>query len=277
MRPRFRPTIEPLEAQTLPSGVLPAVAPVSPAPVTLTLTTDKAEYQSGQPVHMTLTETNTSGHQVTITDGPSVDGFYVTQKGATVWRSNAGAQPMFLRVVDLLPGQSYTLSATWDGHSNDPSGSDGPLLTGTFQVHSQVSFNGAEAPPVTVTIQPAPPAAAPALTVSVTTSRTSYLAGQPVTITLTETNRGKTDARVMTGAQILNGSVSSLAGRVWVYRDLREIATGIGVLHPGESRTFTLLWNGRPNQTGARVVPGFYAVRVGVDGLSAAALIQIRP
>src|SRR5207302_3126647 len=58
MRPKFRPGVEQLEAQTLPSGLLPAVATPTPVPVTLALTTDQAVYQAGQPVHMTLTETN---------------------------------------------------------------------------------------------------------------------------------------------------------------------------------------------------------------------------
>ncbi len=45
------------------------------------LTTDKSTYQVGQPVQLTFTETNTSTKPVTVTDGPSIDGFTVTGRG----------------------------------------------------------------------------------------------------------------------------------------------------------------------------------------------------
>jgi hypothetical protein len=275
MRPRFRPTVERLEAQTLLSGLGPLPAALPPPPLTLTLATDRSVYQVGQPVHMTLTETNTTAHDVTFADGPSIDGFYVTSStGATVWRSNAGIQPLFLRLVVLHPGQSYTLQATWDGHPNDPWGNEqtGVTPTGTFQVHTQVNPS---ATPATFTIQPSTPPAS-GLTVSVTTDHASYRVGQPVTITLTETNTGKSDATVLTGGQILHASVSGPLGPVWVYRDPRAIATGHGVLHPGQSRTFTLTWDGKANVPGGLVVPGSYTVFAGVDGLLGAAVIHVR-
>jgi hypothetical protein len=157
MRTAFRPKVEGLEAYRLLAVVMPSPnGPAQSAPTaTLTLTTDKTSYSAGDPVHMTLTETNNTTQRITFTDGPSADGFYVTQNGATVWRSNAGFQPMFLRLVTLQPGQSLTFSATWDGHSNDAVGNDGPIVTDTFQVHSQVKSGGAKAPPVTITVQPA--------------------------------------------------------------------------------------------------------------------------
>jgi hypothetical protein len=270
MRPRFRPAVERLEAQTLPSGLAPLPAALPPPPLTLTLATDRTVYQVGQPVHMTLTETNTTGHDVSFADGPSIDGFYVTSgTGATVWRSNAGIQPLFVRLVVLHPGQSYTLQATWDGHPNDPWGNEqtGVTPTGTFQVHTQVSPS---ARPATFTIQ-----SASGLTVSVTTDHASYGVGQPVVITLTETNTGTRDATVLNGGQILHASATGSLGAVWVYRDLRYIATGLGVLHPGQSRTFTLVWNGLANVPGGSVVPGSYTVFAGVDGLLGAAVIHV--
>jgi hypothetical protein len=222
MRPKYHPVIERLESYTLLSGTaiptvglsgftLPMVnvtglteqASAVPAPLKLTLTTDKSVYQVGQTVTMTLTEKNTSNQTLLIGDGPSVDGFFVTQNGATVWRSNAGPQPFFIREISLAPGQVFTLKATWDGHPNSAFGG-GELTatpTGTFVVHSQVIQSGAQANTVTITVQsptptptppptPVTPSSTRTVSVHVTTDRASYKVGGPVTVTLTETNTG---------------------------------------------------------------------------------------
>ena len=150
------PAVERLEGRALLSAGLrraqipvapPMVAPVSQG-VKVVLATDRQVYHRGQPVVMTLTETNTSNHAVTVPLGPSTDGFYVTQNGREVWASNTGPQPLFIVLKTLKPGESFTLSATWDGHANL-----GPASTptGALVVHSQV----AGAAPVTIQIQPA--------------------------------------------------------------------------------------------------------------------------
>jgi hypothetical protein len=157
MRHEFRPTTERLESFALLSTV-PAV--VSPPPVmapqiTLTLTTDKPVYNPGDVVHMTVSETNNTNHDITIADGPSLHEFEVTQNGAVVWRSSPGFQPLFLRMVTLHPGQSLKFSATWNGRPNDGLGNTtGPALTGSFQVKSTVRQGGAEPAPVSITIGP---------------------------------------------------------------------------------------------------------------------------
>src|SRR4051794_3482802 len=98
MRRGFRPDVERLEPQVLMTAVaLPVASPSNftlsqvnvtaitrqasalPATLALKLTTDRSAYTVGQPVKMTLTETNTGTQNVLIGDGPSVDGFYVTQ------------------------------------------------------------------------------------------------------------------------------------------------------------------------------------------------------
>lgn len=291
--PRSRPVVEGLEAKALTAGlVVPPVGPVGltlpvvdvtpvtrPAagalvPVALTLTTDRSAYQVGQPVTITLKETNTTDRVVQISDGPSVDGFYVSQKGVTVWRSNAGFQPFFIREIDLAPGQSYTLRATWDGHPNSAFGG-GELSaspTGAFVIHDQVAQYGVTAAPVAITVQTAPVPTPQPLVVSVRTDRASYQVGQPVTITLTETNTSRRDVPALFGARILNATVTGPKGPVWQFRDLRASATFLGVLHAGQSRTFTLTWDGAANLPGGAVVPGRYTVRAGVDGVSGAAV-----
>ena len=147
--------VEPLESKELLSAVV-RLESVRPAPpivakvnegLKIVLTTDQKVYHKGQPVVMTLTETNTSNQTVTVALGPSTDGFYVTQNGVDVWASNTGPQPLYLLVKTIKPGATLTLSATWNGHTNiGPPSSP----TGTFVVHSQIPG----AAPVTIQIVP---------------------------------------------------------------------------------------------------------------------------
>ncbi len=148
MKRSTNPAVETLEGKNLltaPAAVAPLVAAVEQGLV-VKLTTDHMVYHLGQPVVMTLTETNTSQHNITIGLGPSVDGFFVTQNGKEVWASNTGPQPQYILLKTLKPGGSVKLSATWNGHSNV-----GPASTptGTLVVHSQV----AGAAPVTIQIE----------------------------------------------------------------------------------------------------------------------------
>jgi hypothetical protein len=151
MKRSTNPAVERLEGKNLltaPATVAP-VAPIVAAAdqgLVVKLTTDHAVYHLGQPVVMTLTETNTSQHNITIELGPSRDGFFVTLNGNEVWASNTGPQPQYILVETLKPGESVKLSATWNGRSNI-----GPASTptGTLVVHSQV----AGAAPVTIQIE----------------------------------------------------------------------------------------------------------------------------
>ena len=76
--------LEPLEGRSLLSGLA------------YSLTTDQSAYQPGQPIVMTFQVTNVSTHAITVDDGPSIDGFIVSQDGAEVWRSNSGVNPLFI-------------------------------------------------------------------------------------------------------------------------------------------------------------------------------------
>jgi hypothetical protein len=147
--------VEPLESKSLLSAGAPLVHVRAAPPIVarvdeglkVVLTTDQKVYHKGQPVVITLTETNTSKQTEMVALGPSTDGFYVTQNGVDVWASNAGPQPLYLVVKSIKPGASLTLSATWNGHTNiGPPSSP----TGTFVVHSQIPG----AAPVTIQILP---------------------------------------------------------------------------------------------------------------------------
>jgi len=114
--------LEPLEDRALLSGLSDS------------LTTDATAYRPGQPVVMTFQETNVSDQTITVQDGPSIDGFTVRGGNRLIWRSNGGINPMFIRLVPLQPGQSFSLTATWDGESNNGAAAG----AGTFVIQNEL-------------------------------------------------------------------------------------------------------------------------------------------
>jgi hypothetical protein len=197
MAHRFRPNVELLEALALLSPLACFPPPALPSDLAVTLTTDRPVYQQGQPVTMTLTETNISDHEVSVLDGCSIDSFYVTQGGVTVWDSmphgdftvcdsnlviEVNCDPVWLT---LHPDESLTRSAVWDGQSDLNgrylmTGKETPLAnpTGLFIVNNHAPG----AVPVTINIEPTPPPPAspsdPPLTLP--TNRPVYQQSQPV-------------------------------------------------------------------------------------------------
>ncbi len=121
--------VESLEGRNLLSGL------------SVSLATDQPVYQVGQPVQISLVETNNTNQPITVDEGPSIDGFIVKQAGASIWRSNAGINPLFVVANTLQPGQSFTLKTTWDGIPNGAS----QAVTGTFEVYNQLILNVAPA------------------------------------------------------------------------------------------------------------------------------------
>ena len=160
MKRHWKPTIESLEGKNLLSSMpmvlvgnamvyAPTVltgAPSTPAasktispvvpysPTTLnpaleaTLTTNAASYKSGQTVNMTFTATNTSDSPVTVTLGPSIDGFSITNGSHIVWSSNSGQQNDYVTQETLAPGQSLTLTSSWTASS----------LAGGYKAYNQL-------------------------------------------------------------------------------------------------------------------------------------------
>jgi uncharacterized repeat protein (TIGR01451 family) len=115
--------------------------------------------------------------------------------------------------------------------------------------------------------------------VPVTTDRAVYRIGQPVTITITETNTSNHDIQVLTGCQILHATVTKGGATVWRFIDARECPTGLGVLHAHQSRHFTLIWNGKfniPNLPPGISHTGTFVIHAGVDGVSGSATIVIK-
>jgi hypothetical protein len=131
---------------SLPSIPIEFAPPPLEGEMAVSLTTDHSLYQLGQPIHITLTETNISSHDVMVILGQSRNVFEITHNGALVWSSTARPVSLFLRVETLKPGQSFTVQATWDGMPNvgPPTERIGPFVfrnepTGVFVVHSDGS------------------------------------------------------------------------------------------------------------------------------------------
>ena len=134
---------------------------------------------------------------------------------------------------------------------------------GTFELHSQVNQGGQTAAPVTFTISPAGgQAQAPRpnrpnpWSWTSAPRRTAYRHGRPVAITITETNAGSQAQLVATGRRALNVAVNGPdGGPFWRFRNAHPGPASNGILAPGASRTFKLVWNGRANLHGTRSRP----------------------
>jgi hypothetical protein len=264
---RTRPNVEPLEGRALLSSLA------------YSLTTDQSVYQPGQPVAMTFRETNVSSQPVTVQDGPSIDGFIVSHDGAVVWRSNAGINPLYIRLETLQPGQSLTLTATWDGV---PDGSSAPV-PGQFVISNQLEPQAAtatitiaapgslpgQAPPTPDDPGVAPPAAS-SLELSVATNHRAYRVGHPVRITMILHNAGHTPVDLAPGS-IADG-FTVLEGTTPIWHRARPASRRI---EPGRSIRLTAVWDGKPGQTVAAIAPGIYTIEAVADGESASTTIRI--
>ena len=135
----FRPSAERLEAQVLLSSAAVATFAPSGSPIVETLTTDKSIYKVGQPIHITLTETNTTNSAVVSPTAAGLDSFTASQKFKDVWKSRGSklAAPSYT----LQPGQTHTIMVTWNGHANVGSHSRSTPLTGTFEIDSTLANN----------------------------------------------------------------------------------------------------------------------------------------
>ncbi len=145
MRKQMHPCSDGLETRTLLSHLvagLMAHHPVRQAEVqrveagsamAVSLTTNQPTYSPGQVVQMSLTMTNTSNHNEPVRLGPSVDGFFITQNGKVIWRSNEGLEPQYIVIRILKPQQSVTLASHWTVPAS---------VNGTLVVHDQMFPSG---------------------------------------------------------------------------------------------------------------------------------------
>jgi Intracellular proteinase inhibitor len=267
---RTRLDLEPLEGRSLLSGLA------------YSLTTNQASYQPGQPVEMTFRETNVSSQPVTVQDGPSIDGFTVSRDGAVVWRSNAGINPLFIRLETLQPGQSLTLAATWDGI---PTGGSAPI-SGTFVISNQlgpqaattVTISGSTAPSPAPKGQAPPtpdppgvnPPATSSLALSVKTDHPTYRSGHPVRIMMTLHNVGHSPVELAPNSDADGFTV--LRGSTEIWHWARPVTRR---LKPGHSLKLTAVWDGRPGQADMTLAPGMYTIEAVEGGESGSTTVRI--
>jgi hypothetical protein len=248
MRRRTQLSVELIESRQLLSALA------------YSLTTNQSTYEVGQPINFTFTETNTGTSPVNIAIGPVNSGFDVVHDGVTVWASNTGIQPQFLQLKTLQPGQSETLTATWNGVSNI-----GPptVETGTFTVTNQQAPTGASAtfqienaasPPTHTPNENDPP-----ISVKLTTNKPAYRLGQPVLMTLTLTNTSDAAVAIAPNSSS-DGFYASRGGAVVWHHAATGGPDASLSLAPGQTVTFTTTWNGRTNQHGGAVRPGLYTL-----------------
>jgi len=253
---RIRPKVEPLEGRALLSDLA------------VTLTTDQPSYQVGQPVRITLTETNATNHDVTVAEGCGINDFWVTQNGVELWRkSKDGPQPLcpiFLGGV-LHAHESRSFNALWDGHTVE-----GPPGTPTGVVDVFGRVDGVASPPLAIRIEPTP--AVNPLVLTVTTDHEHYRPGQRVHITVTATNTGNEPVAV----GVANPKITISRNGVVVWRLHSQVHPQVArLLQPGQSRQFAVAWKGTPNVPGVRLRPDIYTVQAGLDGMEDAATIRI--
>ena len=234
---RRTPVVDGLEQRTLLSSIA------------YSLTTDQAVYQVGQPIELTFTETNISNQPVTLAWGeqlgavpyPDTIGFTITHNGTAVLWSLPGDDieldppPTFT----LQPGQSLTVPETWDGLPMF-----GPYTMSNLIGNFVVGYGPASNPTqLTTTFQIVPPPSSE-LATSVTTDQTSYILGQSVNLTFTETNIGDQPLTILTGG---NGFNITQSGVTLFSTSSRLISDpSWSTLAPGQSYSQTATWNGLP-------------------------------
>jgi hypothetical protein len=135
----FRPAAERLEAHVLLSSTAVAAVAAPTSAIVETLTTDQTIYKVGRPIHITLTETNTTNNTITSPSVAGLDSFTASQDFKDVWKSKGSklAAPSFT----LQPGQTHTITVTWNGHANVGSHSRSKPLTGTFEIDNTLANN----------------------------------------------------------------------------------------------------------------------------------------
>jgi hypothetical protein len=230
MRRRMSLAIEGLEERALLSSLA------------YSLTTDRSNYRVGQPVEMTFTETNTGDQPVTV--GLSPTDFSVSQSNEVIWQSDptdAGQPPMS---ETLLPGQSVSQTASWDGTTVY----DVPSFIGGSQQSSQINVFGSfvvsnlNAPHgPTASFQIANP-----MVSTVTTDQPVYQLGEPVQLTFTEVN--SSDQSITIPVQQPAGfGITHNGTPVLVDLEPAIYLSGTETIAPGQGFTTSQTWNGIPD------------------------------
>lgn len=229
--------------------------------VTLKARTDKKVYSVGQPIRVSLTAANTfkRGAYLSFTSGQRFD-FSVYKAGSSETVYTWSATRMFAQAMGSLwlkPGQSQNYDANVGEELS-------ALEPGKYRLVARLTNSPRPivAAPIHFEI------AAPTLTVTARTDKTTYKVGEEVKIFVAITNRAQREnvADIRSG-MIADFLVSDENGApVWNYTaNLRFVRIlGETSWKAGETKNLSATWNGiaLPRETvGAAVPPGRYRVQ----------------
>jgi hypothetical protein len=131
-----------------------AASPCTAGEVTATASTDRPAYRAGDPVTLTTTLTNHSTQACSLDVSARDPAFSVSGGGGEVWRSCGPGQscPLYERLVVLPAGGSRTETTSWNQHTCDASGCQGPPPSaGVYRETATWGDLGSASAPFTVT------------------------------------------------------------------------------------------------------------------------------
>jgi hypothetical protein len=204
------------------------------------LTTDQPVYQVGQPIELTFTETNVSSQPVTVEVSPT--NFTISRNNAAIWQSDPADAGQSPTSETLLPGQSVSQTASWNGTTSYsvsvPFGSSQNLAINNFGSFTVSNPNAPQG--LNATFQITDP-----ITYSLTTNQSVYQIGQPVQMTFTEVN---TSDQSLTIAPQQPAGFSIFHNGTPVMLDALPdiVLTNPTTLRAGQTITDTQTWNGIP-------------------------------
>ncbi len=242
--------------QNAPFGLVAAFGVVNP--LQTALTTNQQSYRPGEPVKVTLTETNTSAYPVVLVPLGTFTVSNLLTGSLDFSQTSVLSQP-----TKLEPGQWLNRTVTWV-----------PRQTGAFNFayqDAQTGYVGVNQFQVTKTApnQPGSP-----ISLDLTTNRAHYREGQAVVLTLTLKNRSTSDITLTPGQ---GDGFSVLSGSTVIWHSPQGTSRALGrTVAPGKSITLRLVWNGKPNQDALKkLTPGTYTVEALLGGYTATTTIEI--
>ena len=241
----------------------------SPSNLVTSVSTDQSTYTTGQPVHLSFSETNVGTQTIVVLTGPN--GFRIAQNGTVVWSSpNSGTGSTQQKTwATLQPGQTYSQIDTWDGVPLTGSSTN---VAAPFTVTNMFDPNAD-----TASFQLGAPGNGQ-LSTSLATDKSVYQLGQPIMLNFTETNVGTAPIQVVEGPS--GFVITQNSQEVWKPGPLpltpgSAIADRLVTLQPGQSYTQTATWNGVPDKLPSAYLSGMFAVSNSLEPTGKSTSFQI--